>query len=93
MISQTLKKYENQDVGIFKFGTLTSHSYYHLLLKGKNNYTVVNMKQPFENIVLLLLKYFQRNQFYSKEEVLVYIKKTTELYMKNQDVVPWKLDN
>ena len=89
----TLKKFENQDIGVFKFGTLTSHSYFHLLLKDKNNNIIVDMKQPYENIVILLLEYFQRNQFYSKEEILIYIKKVTELYMKNQNVVPWEADS
>ncbi len=89
----TLKKYDDQEVGVFKFGTLTSHSYFHLLLKDKNNYTIVNMKQPYENIVLLLLDYFENNPFYSKEEMLLYIKRATELYIKNKKVVPWKIDD
>jgi hypothetical protein len=89
----TLKKYENQEVGVFKFGTLTSHSCYHLFLKDKDDCTIVDMKQPYENIVSLLLEYFQGNPFYSKEDILVYIKRVTELYIKNQDAVPWKLDD
>lgn len=40
----TQEKYTNQEVGVFKFGTLTSHSYYHVLLKDKSNYTLVDMK-------------------------------------------------
>ena len=37
----TLKKHKNQEVGVFKFGTLTSHSYFHVLLKDKSNYIFV----------------------------------------------------
>ncbi|MDD2799024.1 MAG: hypothetical protein PHV20_10560 [Bacteroidales bacterium] len=88
----TLKQYKNQEAGIFKFGTLTSHSYFHLLLKEKDNETLVDMKQPYENIVFLLLEYFQRNEIYSKDKILLYIKKVTELYNKNRSNNPWKVD-
>lgn len=87
----SLEKFDKQDIGIFKFGTLTSHSYFHIFFKDKEGYTIVNMKQPYENIVPLFLEYFQRNQNYTKEEVLHYIKDVTELYRKNQGIVPWEI--
>lgn len=89
----SLEKFEKQEIGVFKFGTLTTHSYYHVFFKEKEDYTIVDMKQPYENIVLLFLEYFQRNQDYSKEDVLLYMKAVTELYRKNQGVVPWEVDD
>jgi hypothetical protein len=61
----TLRKIENQEFGIYKFGTLTSESYFHILLKDKDYCTIVDMKQPYENIIPTIIKYFQRNSFYS----------------------------
>jgi len=89
----SLEKFDKQEMGIFKFGTLTSHSYFHVFFKDKEGFTIVDMKQPYENIVPLFLKYFQRNQDYTKEEVLNYLKDATELYRKNECVVSWKLDD
>ena len=89
----SLEKFDKQDFGIFKFGTLASHSYFHLFLKNKNDYIIVDMKQPYENIVPLILEYFQKNKNYSKEEVLHYIKDATELYRINQGIVPWEVDS
>jgi hypothetical protein len=88
----TLKPFEKQSNGIFKFGTLTSHSYFHILLCNDGDYLIINMKQPFENIIPKLLDYFQKNPLLSKKEVLCYMKRATELYLKNQDSIPWKLD-
>jgi hypothetical protein len=89
----TLNSYESQKVGIFKFGTLTTHSYFHLLIKDKGNFTIIDMRQPYENVVLLLLEHFDRNTNYSKVEVLGYLKNVTELYERNHNAVPWKLDD
>ena len=88
----SLEKFDKQEIGIFKFGTLTSHSYFHVFFKDKKGYTIVDMRQPYENLVPLFLEYFKRNQNYTKEEVLHYINDATELYKKNQNVVPWKID-
>ncbi|NLD49333.1 MAG: hypothetical protein GX660_19410 [Clostridiaceae bacterium] len=88
----SLEKFDKQEIGIFKFGTLTSHSCFHIFFKDKEGFTIIDMRQPYENIVPLFLEYFQRNQNYTKEEVLNYIKDITELYKINQGVVPWKLD-
>lgn len=88
----SLEKFNKQEIGIFKVGTLTSHSCFHVFFKDKEGFTIIDMKQPYENIVQFFLDYFQRNQEYTKEEVLSYIKDATELYTKNQGVVPWKLD-
>ncbi len=88
----TLIPIEKQSNGIFKFGTLTSHSYFHIILSSNGDYVIINMRQPFENIILSILDYFQRNQQYSKKEVLCYMEKITELYLKNQNSIPWKIE-
>lgn len=88
----SLEKFNEQEIGIFKFGTLTSHSCFHVFFKDHEGFTIIDMKQPYESIVPFFLNYFQRNQEYTKEEVLNYFKNATELYRKNQGVVPWKLD-
>ncbi len=88
----TLKPFEKQSNGVFKFGTLTSHSYFHILLRDNGENVIINMKQPLENIMPLILNYFQRNSLISKKEVLCYLKKIMELYLKNQNSTPWKLD-
>lgn len=89
---RTHKQYKNQNVGIFKFGTLRTHSYFHLLLKSSSeNIVLVDMTQPYENVMLVLLEYFKVNRFYSKDEILDCIKRTTDLYVRNQKAIPWTL--
>jgi hypothetical protein len=89
----SLKPLKNQKCGVFKFGTLTSHSYFHILLKQGDGYIIVDMKQPFEKIIPVILTHFKLNSCYSKADVVEYLKKITDLYLKNQDVVPWETDN
>lgn len=86
----TLEKPEKEDYGIFKFGTLSSHSYFHILLKDKNKYKILDMRQPLENVVLQVVSYFKEEEFYDRDLVLAYLDKVIELYKRNMQAVPWK---
>ncbi len=87
----TLKHINEQEYGVFMFGTLTSHSYFHILLRDKDAYVIIDMKQSYEKVILKILDYFRQNNLYSKEEILLYFTKVTELYKKNQENIPWEL--
>jgi hypothetical protein len=49
------------------------------------------MKQPFENVISILIEHFQGNNYYNKEEILNYTKKVLDLYKANQKVIPWQI--
>lgn len=88
----TLKTIEQQKNGVFKFGTLTSHSYFHILLKYGNKYDIVDMKQPYEKIIPTIIFFFKKNNLYSKSDVLKYLIKLTDLYLANQNAIHWRIN-
>ncbi|HLN54276.1 MAG TPA: hypothetical protein VK212_11260 [Lentimicrobium sp.] len=89
---KTLEDYQKQEFGIFSFGTLTSHSYRHLLLKDQNKIFLVNMRLPIEDVLKKLLQFFRENQYYLKEDILDYIEKVINLHQFNEKTQAWQLE-
>lgn len=89
----TLEPYDKKETGIYKFGTLASHSYFHLLLKYERNYKILDMQQPIENTFSQIILYFNKNKNYSRDASLAYLEKVIKVYKRNADIVPWKSGN
>ena len=88
----SFEKYEKKQYGIFKFGTLSSHSFFHLLLKNKLTYTIIDMRLPLEDILFQVVNYFKEVKVYDSDMILNYFAKIIELKKRNSEIVPWKND-
>ena len=88
----SFEKYENNQYGIFKFGTISSHSFFHMLLKNKQSYTIIDMRLPLEDNLLQVVNYFKKVKVYNSDIILNYFTKIIELSKRNSKIVPWKND-
>lgn len=88
----SFEKYEKKQYGIFKFGTLSSHSFFHMLLKNKQSYTIIDMRLPLEDNLLQIVNYFKEVKVYNSDTILNYFTKIIELNKRNSEIVPWKND-
>lgn len=88
----SFEKYEKKQYGIFKFGTLSSHSFFHMLLKSKQSYTIIDMRLPLEDNLLQVVNYFKEVKVYNSDTILNYFAKIIELNKRNSEIVPWKND-
>ena len=86
----TYKDFENQEYGIFRFSTLTTHTYKHILLVSNGQYSIVNMREPLEKSFRLILEYLKINKNYSKEDIVKYLEKVLDLYKSNSEAIPWR---
>jgi hypothetical protein len=84
----TFKEFKSQEYGIFKFCTLTTHTFTHILLV---NNTIVDMYQPLEKSLYSVLEYLKMNKNFSKEDIFRYIEGVLDLYRSNTESIPWSL--
>ena len=87
----TYKKFKNQEYGIFKFCTLTTHTYTHILLVSKGKYTIVNMREPLEKSLQSVLEFLKINKNYPKEDTITYMEGVLKIYKSNNEIIPWTL--
>ena len=88
----THEEFKDQEYGIFKFGTLTSESYTHILLVDKEKHIIVDMHQPFDIIIHTVLGYFKNHSDYTRSDVINYLDSIINLHKKNSDSIPWKIE-
>jgi hypothetical protein len=88
----SFEKYGKKQYGIFKFGTLSSHSFFHMLLKNKQSYTIIDMRLSLEDNLLQVVNYFKEVKVYNSDTILNYFTKIIELNKRNSEIVPWKND-
>jgi len=88
----TYKEFKNQEYGIFKFCTLTTHTYTHILLVSrKGKYTIVNMYEPLEKSLHSVIEFLKMNKNFSKEDTIKYIEGVLDLHKSNKETIPWSL--
>ena len=83
---------KKKQYGIFKFGTLSSHSFFHMLLKNKQTYIIIDMRLPLEDNLLQIVNYFKEVKVYNSDTILNYFTKIIELNKRNSEIFPWKND-
>ena len=87
----TYKEFKNQDYGIFRFCTLSTHVFTHILLVSKGKYIIVNMYEPLEKSLYSVLEYLKLDKNYSKEDTVKYVEGVLKLHKINSEVIPWKI--
>jgi len=87
----TYKEFKNQEYGIFRFCTLTTHMYTHILLVSKGKYTIVDMYEPLEKSLLSVLEFLKANKYFTKENTIKYIEGVLDLHKSNMEAIPWTL--
>ena len=79
--------------GIYKFGTLTTHSSFHLLILDEGTSNIVNMKESLDSIILAIIDYYNKHQSkYTINDLCLSMTNTISLYRINMDAVPWKIE-
>jgi hypothetical protein len=68
---------------IFPFSSYTEYTYTHLLLVGKDGYTIINMRNPLVDNLELLVDFMKDNPVYTKEKSLLYIKDLIRIHNLN----------
>jgi hypothetical protein len=89
----TYTELKNQSYGIFKFGTLTTHSYFHILLKDESDYKIIDMRQPIEDVFQAILKCMANKTIYTKSDIVAYLNAIISLYKSNDNSIPWKVES
>jgi hypothetical protein len=85
----TCQEFKDQEYGIFKFCTLSSHTYTHILLVNKGQYSIVDMYQPPDIILESILNYLKTNKNFTKEVSIKYLEAIIKLYKSNTKEIPW----
>lgn len=71
--------------GIFIIIVLSSSSASHFLLLDTNSFQIVNMRNPFEKNVDIVLQFFEKNQQYTKEDIIFYLKEMIRIDKLNKN--------
>jgi len=72
--SKTVKPIEEGRDGVYFFNMLGTMSYTHFLLVDKDSFQIINMKEPLDQNILKFIAFFEKNNQYSRKDVLFYIK-------------------
>ena len=83
----TYRDYENQEYGIFSFGTPATSTYWHILLISNGKYTIVNMYEPLEKSLQSVLEFFKEDTIFSKEGVIKCIERILFIDTRNRSGV------
>ncbi|MDR2036493.1 MAG: hypothetical protein LBQ60_01070 [Bacteroidales bacterium] len=83
------QEFKNQEYGIFRFGTLSSHTYIHILLVDKEKYLIVDMYQPLDIILEPILNYLKTNTKITKKNSIQYLEAVLKLYKLNTEEISW----
>lgn len=82
------KAINEEKVGVFVFGTLSSGIRTHFLLIDKDSFQILNMTDPIDTNVLKLIQFFERNKKqYSRNDILFYIKDLVVTYQRNEEYI------
>ena len=86
----TYEEFKNQEYGIFRLCTFASESYIHILLVDANRYIFVDMRQPFDATIHIILEYLKNYPNYTQLDIINYLDAVVNLYQRNKDAIPWK---
>ena len=78
--------------GTVQWNNAVSHSYFHLLLKEKSEYITVDMHQPLEITMQIVLKYMKDKSIFTKNDVITYLNALILLHQTNTDAISWKTE-
>lgn len=77
----------SEEVGVYKFGTFTSHSKAFLLLKGKASCKMLNVERL--DLALMEVIGFLRDNNFGEQDIIKYVEKVIKLYQSNLEAIPW----
>jgi len=72
--------------GIFHFRLLSSGARFHYLLVGKNDFQILNMKDPIDLNVSKLLDFLEYNK-YKKKDILFYLREVIKDHDRNEKYI------
>lgn len=77
--------------GIYKFGSLSTHSYFHLLVAGEDDYEIINMNKSLDKVILEVLEFYNKcDSNNSVEDLSLSLKNIIALYNQNLNAIPWE---
>ena len=91
-LDNTKMQFSNKP-GIYKFGTFTSHSSFHLLIIDEETSNIVNMKESLDVIMSAIIDYYDKHQSkYTICDLSLSMKNAILLHRANMDAIPWKIE-
>ncbi|MDR1738151.1 MAG: hypothetical protein LBR66_04950 [Candidatus Symbiothrix sp.] len=80
------EKIEEVKEGVFRFSSSLSSGFrYHFLLVDKDSFQILNMTEPIDINVSKLVHFFERNEQYSRGDILFYINDLIVTYRRNEE--------
>ena len=70
--------------GIFLFYTMANHQNLHFVLIDDTGFEIINMRESFAGNLEKFIAYFQRNSYYTKDDILFYISDFIRVYRRNE---------
>lgn len=71
--------------GVFSIITISTSTYTHYIVIDRDSSFIINMRNPIEKNIELLLDYFKNNQKYTREDVIFYISDMITTNNKNHN--------
>jgi hypothetical protein len=71
--------------GIFSIITLSTSTYTHFILINKDSSLIINMRDPIEKNIEILLCFLKNNRQYSREDIIFYITDMIRTYDSNEN--------
>lgn len=75
---------EEDKEGVYYFYVWSDISYTHYVLVDKDSFQIINMEDPLDQNLLKFIAFFEKNNQYSKEDVLFYIKDFVTRYQRDK---------
>lgn len=71
--------------GVFSIITISTSTYTHFIVIDRDSSFIINMRDPIEKNIGLLLEYFKSNRKYTRDDIIFYISDMVKTDKKNQN--------
>jgi hypothetical protein len=86
-ITNLIYGHNNKQCAIYKIGVTYTHSFEYLMIKTKNDYTLLDLDN-LDKVLILVINLLKQNKV-SNNEIVANIEAIIGVYQKNLKAIPW----